>query len=106
MSTEVNEAIVRRHPEDALAETGRGNLAATDEFLTGDAAFYDLGQPPSVGAEAQRSGSAMLCSVFPDAPFTIEDVVAEGERLRSAGPFATPIRANLQTCRPPVKRRR
>ena len=81
MSTEVNEAIVRRHPEDALAETGRGKLAATDELLNEDAAFYDPGQPPSVGAEAQRPGSAMLCGASPDAPFAIEDVIAEGDKV-------------------------
>ncbi len=60
MSAEVNKALVRRYLEDALAEVRGGNLDATNEFLTGDATFYDLGQPPSVGT--RPSNSAPPCS--------------------------------------------
>jgi steroid delta-isomerase-like uncharacterized protein len=56
-------------------------LAATDHFLTSDAAFYDPGQPPSVGTEAQKQRSAMLLGAFPNARFAIENMVAEGERV-------------------------
>ncbi len=57
MATEENKAIVRSYLVDALAEIRRGNLAATDEFLTGDAAFYDPGQPPSVGGKIAEARS-------------------------------------------------
>jgi hypothetical protein len=60
---EEHKAIVRRYVEDALAEVRSGNLAATDDFLTSDATFYDPGQPPSVGTEAQKQRSA--CSSAP-----------------------------------------
>ncbi len=75
-----NKALVRRYLEDALAEARSGNLAATDESLTSDAAFYDPGRPPSVGTETQRQRSVMLLGAFPDARFGIEDIVAEGDK--------------------------
>ena len=87
MATEENKAIVRSYLVDALAEIRRGNLAATDEFLTGDAAFYDPGQPPSVGTEAQRERSAMLLGAFPDAEFATEDMIAEGDKVAARWTF-------------------
>lgn len=62
-SAEENKATVRRYVEDAVAEVRSGNLAATDEILTSEATFYDPGQPPSVGTEAQKQRSA--CSSAP-----------------------------------------
>ncbi len=66
-SAEENKATVRRYVEDAVAEVRSGNLAATDEILTSDATFYDPGQPPSVGTEAQKQRSA--CSSAPSQTF-------------------------------------
>jgi steroid delta-isomerase-like uncharacterized protein len=81
MSTQENKAIVHRYLEDALAQIRDGKLDATDEFLTGDAAFHDPGQPASVGREAQRQRSAMLLGAFPDVRFAIEDLVAEADKV-------------------------
>jgi predicted ester cyclase len=92
-SAEENKATVRRYVEDALAEVRSGNLAATDEILTSDAAFYDPGQSPSVGTEAQKQRSAMLLGAFPNARFAIENMVPEGERVGSVGPCAALIKA-------------
>jgi predicted ester cyclase len=81
MFSEENKAIIRRYLQDALAQIRSGNPHATDEFLTSDAAFHDPGQPPSIGREAQRQRSDMLLSAFPDVQFTIEDMVAEGDKV-------------------------
>jgi steroid delta-isomerase-like uncharacterized protein len=81
MSVEENKALVRRYLGDAFAEVQRGNLAATDELLASDATFYDPGAPPSVGREAQRQRSTVLVSAFPTAHFTIEEMVAEGDKV-------------------------
>ena len=81
MSPEDNKLIVRRYLQDALEAVRQGQLDATDEFLTSDAAFYDPGRPPSIGREAQKQRSLGLLSGFPDVRFTIEDLIAEGDKV-------------------------
>jgi steroid delta-isomerase-like uncharacterized protein len=76
---EDNKAIIRRYLQDALEQVRTGNRATTDEFLTSDA--HDPGKPASIGREAQRERSATLLSAFPDVRFTIEDMVAEGDKV-------------------------
>ena len=81
MSPEENKLIVRRYLQDALEAVRNGQLAATDQFLTSDAIFYDPGRPPSMGREAQKQRSLGLLSGFPDVRFAIEDLIAEADKV-------------------------
>lgn len=78
MSTEENKAAVRR----LFAEISAGNLAIIDElmipeFVThGDALF-----PFVRGTEALKRGIGAFKNAFPDATLTIENMLAEGDRV-------------------------
>ena len=79
MSTEQNKALVRRMVEEIF---NRGNIGRVDEFLAPD--FVDREELPP-GVTRDREGvkrlTAMLRSAFPDFKATIEDMVAEGDKV-------------------------
>ena len=76
--SEENKAIARRYIEDLWQ---KGNLNITDELLATD--FVNHVAPP--GSPSGRDGMKGLVtyvrSVFPDLAFTIEDVIAEGDKV-------------------------
>ena len=78
MGTQENKASGRRFLDEVV---NRGNLAVIDE-LTGPS-FFDHTAPPGVPPtiEGQKALLAMLRAAFPDLHYTIEDEVAEGDRL-------------------------
>ena len=92
MSPEENKAIVRRWFE----ETDKGNDAIVDELCAPD--YVDHG-PPLPGMPAGRAGvhraNELLRAAFPDTVHTIEDQVAEGDkvvtRLRGRATFTGEI---------------
>jgi len=74
MSLEENKAIVRRFIE----EWNKRNLAALDELLAAD--YFD----PSLqvrGLEAYKQLLTMFLKGFPDWHETIEDIIAEGDKV-------------------------
>jgi steroid delta-isomerase-like uncharacterized protein len=79
MPAEQNKEIVRRFVEEVL---NRGNLATIDEFMAED--FVEHEELPP-GIPSSREGAiqlfGMLHSAFPDLKATIEDVIAEGEKV-------------------------
>jgi predicted ester cyclase len=78
MSPEDNMALVRRWFE----EIDRGNLAIIDELLPID--YLDHNPPlPDLppGREGVRRSAQMLLAAFPDVVHTIEDQVAEGDKV-------------------------
>lgn len=81
MSTESNKELVRHYLIDALAAVRSGDLNATDQFLTEDAAFHDPGRPPSIGREAQKERSRNLLATLPDVHFEIHDLVAMDDNV-------------------------
>lgn len=76
MSTETNKAIVRRYLEQVIGE-GRADLV--EEFLTESIELHGTGLAPGLAAIEQWV--AMLDAAFPDRQLTIDDVVAEGDRV-------------------------
>ncbi|HEV8637464.1 MAG TPA: ester cyclase [Chloroflexota bacterium] len=74
MSPEQNRALVRRWYDDVLNDR---NFAAVDEIVAPD--FVINGQP--VGSEGIRQAAVWVRSVFPDLRVTVEDVVAERDRV-------------------------
>ena len=78
MSTEENKSIVQRFYEGVF---NRKNTAALDEFIEPQA--VDHSAPPGApgGIAGARQFVEMFLSAFPDVRFTVEDLIAEGDRV-------------------------
>ena len=77
MSTEENKALVRRLIEEAW---NKGNLAVIDELLSPDYVLH-IAAPGTPDREGYKQAVNMYRTAFPDFHFTIEDMVAEGEKV-------------------------
>jgi predicted ester cyclase len=77
MSTEDNKAIIRRFYEEVF---NRGNLAV-DAFI--DPNQVDHFAPPGTpgGLEGAKQTIGMFQTAFPDLHFTVEDMIAEGDKV-------------------------
>lgn len=77
--SEENKAIVRRFYEEVW---NNGNLAAVDEIFSRDLVAHDPAAPGgSHDREAAKQWFAMVRAAFPDIQFTIEDMIAEGDKV-------------------------
>ncbi len=78
MSTEENKAVIRRLIEEFI---NQGNTAVAEALVAED--HVALG--PSPGQEQGREGLiatiARMRTAFPDLEWTIEDMIAEGDRV-------------------------
>ena len=77
MSTEENKAKVRRIIEEVW---NGGNLAVLDELVAPNCVFHDPRTTFS-GPEGIKRYVMMYRMAFPDVHFTIDDLIAEGERV-------------------------
>jgi steroid delta-isomerase-like uncharacterized protein len=84
MSPEENKAVVRRFVEEVF---NQGNLAAVDQFLAAD--YRDAnalpGQEP--GREGAKRAFTLYRAVFPDLRYTIDEMIAEGDRVATKKTF-------------------
>jgi steroid delta-isomerase-like uncharacterized protein len=78
MSTEPNKAIVRRFFEEVY---NQGNLALADELFAADFGGPGRGHHAVRGPEAARRGVRTMRTAFPDIHFTVEDLVAEDDKV-------------------------
>jgi len=76
MSTEENKAIVRR----GFEEMNKRNLDGYIELFAPDYVSHQPGRDLR-GPEPMRQYAAMIVTAFPDLHFTIEDMVAEGDKV-------------------------
>jgi steroid delta-isomerase-like uncharacterized protein len=77
MSTKENKAIIRRNYEEAFND---GNLSVLDEIVAPE--FILHGAPPgSTGPEVLRQAMRSLRTAFPDGHMTVEDLIAEGDKV-------------------------
>ena len=79
MLTEDNKALMRRFIEEVF---NKRNLAAIDELIAPnhiDHAAAAVGLP--VGPEGSRQAIGMMLTAFPDMHVTIEDMIAEGDKV-------------------------
>jgi steroid delta-isomerase-like uncharacterized protein len=79
MSSEGDEAIVRRLFEEAWS---KGNLAVIDEVIAPNYVNHSPlvpGLPP--GSEGVKLSTQGLRNAFPDIHYTIEDMIAEGDKV-------------------------
>ncbi len=80
MSLKENKALSRRLYEEVF---GHGNLAAADEVLALDCVSHGPGVPPVVGTEGITRQAMLLRSAMPDLESTLQDQLAEGDRMAS-----------------------
>lgn len=59
----------------------QGNYAFVDEVTAGDYVYHELTDEIFVGVESVKRNVAMVREAFPDIHFTIEDQIAEGDRV-------------------------
>ena len=77
--SEENKEKVRRFLEEAFNE---GNLDVADELFTSDYVLHDPSLPEEMrGPEGVKGYVQMYRSAFPDTNITVEDQIAEGERV-------------------------
>jgi steroid delta-isomerase-like uncharacterized protein len=79
MSAEQNKALARQLVEEVL---NRGNMSLADEILAPNFVEHEE-LPPEIppGREAPKMMFTMLRSAFPDFKATIDDIVAEGDKV-------------------------
>lgn len=81
MGTEANKAIVVQLYEEIF---NKGNLDLANKLLAPDAANHDAALPPGipvVGPLGLKAVVTMLRGAFPDDHHTIEDLIAEGDKV-------------------------
>jgi steroid delta-isomerase-like uncharacterized protein len=78
MSTEENKALVRRVFEELL---NKKNLAAVDESYAAGYVYHGPGGQDTKGPEAFKQLIGGLHTAFPDFHDTIEDQIAEGDKV-------------------------
>src|ERR1043165_4659769 len=77
MSVEENKALVRRF-FDAF---GRNDFAGLEAVTSQDVVYHTAPPGLSAGIEGYRELMAMYVSAFPDIQITVDDMVAEGDKV-------------------------
>jgi predicted ester cyclase len=77
---EANKAAARRLYVEVFS---KGNMAAADEILAPGVVSHAADSPPRIGTEGIKLQAALLRAAIPDLTSTLEDQVAEGDRVTS-----------------------
>lgn len=78
MSTEDNKALAQRWLEEVW---NKGDLSLIDELIAPNYILHDPTRPGLRGRAGIKESIAMFRTAFPDLHFTIEDQVAEREKI-------------------------
>jgi steroid delta-isomerase-like uncharacterized protein len=78
MSTEENKALIRRFYEEVF---NNRNLAALDDFYAPNHIDHTLPPGLPVGPEGTKQAIATMLEGFPDLHISIEDMIAEGDKV-------------------------
>jgi predicted ester cyclase len=78
VSTEENKAIVRRAYEEGLSEK---NMDVLDEVFDPAYVGHFPGLPPIQSLDEQKTVINSFLEAFPDIVFTVEDQLAEGDKV-------------------------
>jgi predicted ester cyclase len=78
MSTEENKAVVRRYLEEVV---NRDNRDTAREVLAPAVVWHLPGLPDLRGLAGDEQLNAMFRGPFPDAHVTVDDMVAEGDKV-------------------------
>ncbi len=77
MSTEENKALMRRAYEEVYNQR---NLAVIDELCVPDFVYHSASMTIR-SLEAYKHFASLIFAAFPDGRFSIEDMIAEGDRV-------------------------
>ena len=91
MSTEDNKMLIHRFIEEVLHQ---GKLDVADELIAAHAIRHGAAPTPGLRSASVKQSAAVLRNAFPDIRSTIDDMVAEGNKIAIAGPCTVPIRGN------------
>lgn len=80
MSTHENKELSRRLYVEVF---GEGRAEAADEILAADCVSHGPGMPPRVGTEGIKVQAALLRAAIPDLVVSLEDQLADGDRVAS-----------------------
>jgi predicted ester cyclase len=78
MSVEKNKALAHTLTEEVW---NKGNLDIVDDLLSTDYVFHHPGGQDSHGPEEYKQMVNAVRSAFPDIHFSINDVIAEGDKV-------------------------
>ena len=79
MATETNKALIRRWVEDGW---NAGNLSIIDQVYAPNVVHHDPRSPaPVTSSEALKQYVSTFLTAFPDLHFTIDDLLAEGDKV-------------------------
>jgi predicted ester cyclase len=96
MSTEENKANIRRWTDEGWNQR---NWAIFDEVAAPNWTFHDPGFPQVHSLEDYKRTATEVCIAFPDLHVTIDDLIAEGDKVvarftvrgTNIGDFVTPM---------------
>ena len=78
LQEEANKALIRREFEEVW---NQGKLEVMDEIYAADIVFHYPSSPDIHGAEGVKPIAKMFYTAFPDMQYTIEDMIAEGDKV-------------------------
>jgi len=99
MSTEENKALIRRAYEEAFNQR---KLAVLDELDTPDFVVHNASTTMQ-GLEAFKQFLSLYLTAFADALFTVEDLIAEGDKVVARHTFRGTHTGNLMGIAPTGK---
>jgi steroid delta-isomerase-like uncharacterized protein len=98
--SEQNKSLIRRYLEQTI---NAGNVAAIDELTSADYVGHMVGVPPFDRATHKRLLAAFRAA-FPDQQVTIEDLIAEGDKVVNRATYTGTHRGEFQGIAPTGKR--
>jgi steroid delta-isomerase-like uncharacterized protein len=78
MSTETNKTVLKRFFEELFT---RGNLSVADEIVGANYVNHNAVPGETPGREGLKGFVTYLRTAFPDIHFTVEDQIAEGDKV-------------------------
>ncbi len=83
MSTEENKAIARRLYETFNRAVSTGNMSLLDEVIAANGVDRNPAPGQAPGLEGVKQVFDQFRAAFPDFTFTVEDMIAEGDKVAS-----------------------
>ena len=80
MSTEANKAVVRRMFEES-SKGQEAAMAAMEELCAPDYVWHGTGVWPDMDLAGMKQALTAWYAAFPDVHFTVEDLIAEGDKV-------------------------
>jgi steroid delta-isomerase-like uncharacterized protein len=100
--SEENRTIVLRQEEEIFSQ---GNLDAADEIYARNYVGHDPTNPEDIrGLEAAKQAAADYREAFPDLQVTVEDLIAEGDKVAARLRFRGTHQGELEGIAPTARR--